>query len=136
MCRLTAITASKGAPLEQQRNSRGHDSNKKPAVYAGAIGGFAGPYVVGALVDTNGGYVTCMRVLGGLFLVQTTMIICKPHHTALTKELPHNAPQGTYGSLRATTGHILQRCRWLQLQACNCRPHPKLMHCLVLHVLL
>ena len=45
---------------------------------AGAIGGFAGPYVVGALVDTRGGYVTCMQVLGGLFLVQSAMIICEP----------------------------------------------------------
>lgn len=48
------------------------------AARAGAIGGFAGPYVVGALVDTRGGYVTCMQVLGGLFLVQSAMIICEP----------------------------------------------------------
>ncbi|EIE21899.1 MFS general substrate transporter [Coccomyxa subellipsoidea C-169] len=34
----------------------------------GAIGGFCGPYVVGALVD-RGGYVKCMQVLGCLFLV-------------------------------------------------------------------
>ena len=53
------------------------------AACAGAIGGFAGPYVVGALVDTRGGYVTCMQVLGGLFLVQSAMIICEPHHLFL-----------------------------------------------------
>ena len=55
------------------------------AACAGAIGGFAGPYVVGALVDTRGGYVTCMQVLGGLFLVQSAMIICEPHHLSLAK---------------------------------------------------
>ncbi|CAL5224155.1 g6792 [Coccomyxa viridis] len=39
----------------------------------GAIGGFCGPYVVGALVN-RGGYVTCMQVLGGLFLVEAAMM--------------------------------------------------------------
>lgn len=38
-------------------------------------GGFCGPYVVGALVD-RGGYVQCMQVLGGLFLVMGVAIAC------------------------------------------------------------
>ena len=42
-------------------------------LFAGAIGGFCGPYVVGALVN-RGGYVTCMQVLGGLFLVEAAMM--------------------------------------------------------------
>ena len=51
-----------------------HGSSDIPlSLCAGAIGGFAGPYVVGALVD-RGGYVTCMQVLGGLFLVESAML--------------------------------------------------------------
>ena len=86
------------------------------AACAGAIGGFAGPYVVGALVDTKGGYVTCMQVLGGLFLVQAAMIICEPHHPSLAKELLQTASQGSSGSLHAITG-IVQRCGRQELQA-------------------
>ena len=55
-----------------------HASSDTPrALCAGAIGGFAGPYVVGALVD-RGGYVTCMQVLGGLFLVESAMLFGAP----------------------------------------------------------
>ena len=51
-----------------------HASTDIPLVLcAGAIGGFAGPYVVGSLVD-RGGYVTCMQVLGGLFLVESALL--------------------------------------------------------------
>ena len=46
-------------------------------MFAGAIGGFCGPYVVGALVN-RGGYVTCMQVLGGLFLVEAAMMFGEP----------------------------------------------------------
>ena len=40
----------------------------------GAIGGFAGPYVVGSLVD-KGGYEKCMYVLGALFAVLGALIL-------------------------------------------------------------
>ena len=87
------------------------------ATCAGAIGGFAGPYVVGALVDTKGGYVTCMQVLGGLFLVQSAMIICEPRHLPLAKELPQTASHGRSGSMHAST---LVSCS--SAGACDCRP--------------
>lgn len=100
------------------------------AACAGAIGGFAGPYVVGALVDTKGGYVTCMQVLGGLFLVQAAMIICKPHHFSLAKELLQTALQGISGSLHAITGIPCSGAA-----GSNYMPTLELMHCLVLHIL-
>ena len=54
---------------------------------AGAIGGFCGPYVVGSLVN-KGGYVTCMQVLGGLFLVMAAMMFGEPPtHTLVTNWL-------------------------------------------------
>ncbi len=101
------------------------------AACAGAIGGFAGPYVVGALVDTRGGYVTCMQVLGGLFLVQSAMIICELHYFSLAKALSQSASQGNSGSLHAIAGISCSSAG-----ARNCRPTLELMCCLVLHVLL
>ena len=40
----------------------------------GAIGGFAGPYVVGSLVE-QGGYDKCMYVLGALFAALGALIL-------------------------------------------------------------
>lgn len=51
----------------------------------GAIGGFSGPYVVGGLVD-RGGYVACMQVLGGLFLLMSVLIAGRE---ALSSPLHH-----------------------------------------------
>lgn len=43
----------------------------------GAIGGFAGPYVVGSLVE-QGGYDKCMYVLGALFAALGALILSAP----------------------------------------------------------
>ena len=52
-----------------------------------AIGGFAGPYVVGSLVD-QGGYDKCMYVLGALFAVMGGLILRAPPHPSRMLETP------------------------------------------------
>lgn len=62
MCHLHVFTCQSGQSLAE--------SSERVALLAG---GFCGPYVVGSLVD-RGGYVQCMQVLGGLFLILAVAI--------------------------------------------------------------
>ncbi|BDA46973.1 Putative tartrate transporter [Coccomyxa sp. Obi] len=60
----------------------------------GAIGGFCGPYVVGGLVD-RGGYVKCMQVLGGLFLILGIAIALYRPKNLEAEDMPADANAAT-----------------------------------------